>query len=256
MRAPAAVLLGLLLILVPSAPARADGPVESPQPAQPPPPPPPSGNEGPVQPVTTQERTVEERKSGFEGGARLGVAIPFGKLDGRDADNQKLNDFVSASIPIWLDAGYRFNGRWYVGAYGIIAPAITNGSNCPDCSAANYKIGVNGHVHILPEGAVDPYFGYGLGYEVVTVTVKNVALAAGGFGERSLSAKGFEFANVQFGLDIRVTDLVRIRPFVSLALDMTTSYSVTNGNISSSTTDVDTTVHEWLSFGVGGVFNP
>lgn len=256
-----AILAGLgSFFLVASAEAQ-EGPVQPP--AQPPPlNGPQNGNpqEGPVQGPQHEEATVFERHPGFEGGARLGVALPFGKFDGRDKDDEKISEFISATVPIWLDAGYRFNGRWYVGAYAIIAPGITNGSNCTECSAANYKLGINGHLHFIPEGPLDPYIGFGAGYDVVTLSRKNVTLqnAAGqtALGTVDLTAKGWQIANLQFGMDIRVTNLVRIRPFLSLGLDVTTKAGATIGSTTTEVTDLDTTVHEWLSFGVGGVLNP
>ena len=256
-----AAFFAFLLAGCPAVAAAQEGPVQS-QPAPPPLNGPQNGTpgEGPVQGPQHDETTVFERHAGFEGGARLGVGIPFGKLDGRDKDNESINSFISATVPIWLDAGYRFNGRFYLGAYAILAPGITNGSNCTECSAANYRIGVNGHVHFIPEGTLDPYIGFGAGYEVISLSRKNVPLqnAAGqtALGTVDLTAKGWEVANLQFGMDIRVTDLVRIRPFISLGLDITTKAGATIGSTTSEVTDLDTTVHEWLSFGVGGVFNP
>ncbi len=261
MRTTAAFFAGFASFMVVLGASAQEGPVQTP--ASPPPlNGPQNGNpqEGPVQGPQHEETTVFERHAGFEGGARLGVGIPFGKFDGRDKDDETIGTFISATVPIWLDAGYRFNGRFYVGAYAIIAPGITNGSNCTECSAANYKFGINGHVHFIPEGTLDPYVGFGVGYDVISLTRKNVNLqpltGQNVVGEIDFTAKGWQVANLQFGMDIRVTDLIRIRPFVSLGLDITTKAGATVGSTTSEVSNLDTTVHEWLSFGVGGVFNP
>ena len=69
---------------------------------------------------------------GFDFGVRLGYALPFGGLDGDD----DVSEGVSGAVPVVLEAGYRLNSNFTIGAlfqYGImqVKENDTTGCNTP-----------------------------------------------------------------------------------------------------------------------------
>ena len=90
------------------------------------------------------------------------------------------------------------------------------------------------------------------GWESGPVTRRWTSPPRGG----SFDLSGWEYVNVQLGVDFALSSAVKIGPWVSFSL---TQYS--NGGISSSgagvTTDIaNKTLHEWLMIGVRLVFLP
>ena len=104
-------------------------------------------------------------------------------------------------------------------------------------------IGIEAQYHILPAGAVNPWIGYGLGWESLSMST-----SAGGV-TRSSSISGFEFARLMGGVDFRVSRVFGVGPFVDLS--MATYSSASNG-----ATINDTGTHEWLTLGARFVFFP
>ena len=55
-------------------------------------------------------RGAEQAASGIEIGARLGYAFSAGHLGAPpNGTDNPLGDYVGGQVPLWLDAGYRFN---------------------------------------------------------------------------------------------------------------------------------------------------
>jgi hypothetical protein len=64
------------------------------------------------------------------------------------------------------------------------------------------------------------------------------------------SIKGWEFLNLQGGVDFQVANAITVGPFLSVSFDQFSSESV--GGTSA---DIDTkALHEWVTFGVKGTF--
>jgi len=69
-------------------------------------------------------------------------------------------------IPIWLDAGWRFNPSMHLGAYIEHGPTFVK--DCPagsSRSASDVRLGVNFLYHLVPGAPFDPWAGIGVGYE-------------------------------------------------------------------------------------------
>jgi hypothetical protein len=240
---------------------------------------PPAG--GPPQgPSPGQEASPSAPAGEFTGlalGVRLGVGLPLGDATGAAADG--LSSIISAEVPVWFDAGYRFTPNWFLGAYfmygfgflgsgatdtnGAIAVAL--GAPCGQlslsCSIHDMRAGIDAAFHILPEGRLDPWLGLGVGYEwlggnISYVDVNNVNQSFG------VGDKGWEFVNIQAGLDIKkVFPNLGFGPFAALTFSEYSSAEVPSGNqttgiISSSSVSVqNTSLHEWLMFGVRGEYD-
>jgi outer membrane protein W len=199
--------------------------------------------------------------SGIEVGLRAGYSLPLGNLDGgagNGAPADKLSDTISGRIPIWIDAGYRINPNMYVGAffqYGIVSLASNAFGSCGttgiSCSAHDIELGAMFAYHLMPDQTIDPWAGIGIGYESLSGSASVNGSSVGG-----ASFSGFQFANIQIGADYKVMPNLGIGPFASFALGSYGSESTTdqNGN-STSVQNFNSSLHEWLTFGVRGVYD-
>jgi hypothetical protein len=179
-------------------------------------------------------------------GARFALGVPLGKADG--AASQDMSHSVPVAVPLWLDAGLRLGENVYVGSYFQYAYGITN--NCDpggSCSASILRLGLDGAYHFQPRGGVDPWVGLGFGYEWL-----NLSESAGG-QQLDAQARGWEFLNVQLGVDFASNKNFHLGPFLSLSLAQY-GHESASGAFNGSADITNTSVHEWLQFGVRGAF--
>jgi len=187
-------------------------------------------------------------------GLRLGYGIPMGEA----AKDSNLNDAVSGMIPIWLDLGYFVTPNIMVGLYAqygiLMIPDAEAGSTggCPDgadCSGSDLRFGLQGQYHLSPGESLNPWFGLGIGYEILSTS-----FSAGGT-EADGSFKGLEFLNLQAGADFKVADSVGIGPFVSFSLGQYSSGEVNVPGVGQVDGDIEEKgLHQWLVIGVKGSF--
>ena len=203
------------------------------------------------------------RADGFELFMRSGYAPAMGKVVGGGSDgSDNLNRFVAAQVPFWLDVGYRFADRIFVGAYVQLGLGI-NGQSLKDscsgvprahCSTEDFRLGMQSHVHLLPEETLDPWIGYGFGYERMSSSITQ------GSAESSMTFQGYELANFQAGLDVLIAGSIRVGPFISFSLGQYSRAVIDclgSGCSSSYPTTLkvtDKALHEWLLIGVRGGF--
>lgn len=187
---------------------------------------------------------------GFDFGARLGYAVPFGNTSGDD----KLSDGVSGAVPFVLEAGYRVNASITVGAlfqYGVAQVKDGDTTGCGggvSCSASVMRLGIEGIYNLNLGTAMAPWVGLSTGYEWFSLT------ASGGGQSATVSAKGFEFVSLHAGGDFSLAPNFALGPFVSLSLAQYASASVEGAGVSMSMDLTDKKMHEWLQLGVRGRF--
>jgi hypothetical protein len=190
-------------------------------------------------------------------GVRAGFGLPFGKTDD-DTSNSSMSDGVTGMIPLWLDVGYRLNPNVQIGAFLQYGFALLNKdkafSDCKmsgvSCSGSDLVIGASGQYHLMLE-SVDPWVGIGVGYERLGFT-----MSAQG-AEVSVATSGLNFLNLQAGADFQASPGLGVGPFVSFSAGQ---YSSNSGSGSGGVTVMvmdpkKKAMHEWLLFGVRGVFN-
>ena len=194
----------------------------------------------------------------FEIGGRVGYAIPIGSL----SSSTKLKDVFAASIPGVLDLWARLPGGVAIGGYFGLAAGIQGQAldSCANCSALNFRGGLQAAKHFNDTGMFDPWVGVGVGGEWASITQK-------------FHAQGLEFTadntytalpelSAQAGLDIG-TDTVAFGPYVSISY---ASFSKLKSSLSCSDTrcvdddsvadssNVDGGGHGWISFGLRGTY--
>jgi hypothetical protein len=195
---------------------------------------------------------VDEGTSGVEIAARLGYGVPFGNVQSHKSVGGSVGDpldqTIEGMIPIAIDAGYRFGPRWFAGIFfafapGLLGDALDAQCNGVGCQLFDLRAGMDVQFHVSPARLWDPWFGVGAGYESLGVTFAGAG--------PSIWASGFELVNLQAGLDARLDAFHAIGPFVTL----TTAEYVWKDPLPSSSGFAETSLHEWLIFGVRAVFD-
>jgi phage-related tail fiber protein len=194
--------------------------------------------------------------SGIEVGLRTGYALALGSAAGgaNGASGTNMSDYVSGAIPIWIDAGYRLaSPNLFLGAYFQYGIGFTGGqlstacSNGVSCSVNVLQYGIQAHYHFMPDNTIDPWAGLGIGLEN-----SNVSLSQGG-ASVSESASGWDFAILQVGADYRgLMDGLGLGAFLMFGFGEYNSISNPTGG---STSIPNQALHEWLTFGVRGVYD-
>ena len=201
---------------------------------------------------------VARADKGFEAGARLGYGIPLGEM----AEGVDLSDGIDGQIPIWLDVGYRPIEALMIGLYFQYGIGLIDNEACDidgvDCSGSDIRFGLQAHYHISPEEQLDPWVGLGIGYEWLNRGVEAMGT------EVSSTLHGFEFLNLQAGLDIAVAEHVKLGPFLSFSLGQYGSGSAECSGAACSalgTVEIDgdieeKSLHQWLVIGARVAYTP
>jgi hypothetical protein len=219
----------------------------------------------PAQGASTSEVPPDEHASGeappartgFQISLRTGVAVPLGDA----AQDAKMSDGFGLQVPIIADIGAKVIPQLFVGGYlGIAVGGVGDSikKSCDqvkvDCSSVGFRFGVEAQYHILPDGKLNPWVGYGIGYEISGIGgSKNNDKVTFGLG-------GVEFAHLMAGFDYRVSKVFGIGPFADFALgqySVTTSETTLNGVTKKTDSDISNkAMHEWLMLGVKVTFFP
>jgi hypothetical protein len=200
-----------------------------------------------------EKSTPSNPDRGLQIGLRSGYALPFGKP--YDADVTIRSD-LNGIVPIWIDAGYRFNPSIYVGAYGMYGFGLVNKTDtnhCGDdvsCSAYDIRVGVDAQYHVLPKGSVDPWVGLGFGYEWFRYK------ASGRGVDFSQLLRGFDLLDLQIGADFELDQSVKLGPFIGYSIGQFGNGKKTRTGTPTQSGGINNmALHEWLTFGVRGVLN-
>jgi|MudIll2142460700_1097286.scaffolds.fasta_scaffold162249_2 hypothetical protein len=184
--------------------------------------------------------------SGFTFALRTGYAVPFGDaFQDTSGTGLSLSNLVSGSIPIWIDAGYRVDPNFHVGAffdYGVAFAQV-----CPpaqNCSSSDIRLGAQVAYHVLPGAPIDPWIAIGFGYEWLSIS---------GFG----LLRGWEFFDIQVGADFLVGRAYAVGPFVAVSV---AQFDTLSQKAAGAPTPADLgsgqSLHGWVQFGLKGTFNP
>lgn len=187
---------------------------------------------------------------------RTGFSLPFGKVDG-DSD-AKMSDTVSGQVPLFIELGGKPIKQLFLGAYlGLGIGGVTGDleDDCDqydvDCLAFSAHLGAEVQYHILPHEDLNPWVGYGIGFESLSIAVTQ------GDEDGNLSFGGFQFARFMGGVDFRINRTLGIGPFVDFSLGQYSSYRVDAPAFPDDEIDFDDkALHEWLTIGARFVFFP
>ena len=118
------------------------------------------------------------------------------------------------------------------------------------CTGNEIAAGLQAHYHFAPQEKADPWAGLGVGYEWANFSQSGSTSSNG-----DVTFKGFQFVNLQVGVDFPISSGFRLAPFVQLAIGQYSRGTVTSGGQSGSGDIANTALHELLTFGVRGAIN-
>lgn len=194
----------------------------------------------------------------FEVDARLGVALPSGDL----ANKVPASDNVSMMVPFGVGAGVRWPSGTYLGAYfsyGILAMKH-GGVACPAgwtrCTGHDVRLGAEMLFHLRSRKPVDPWFGFGFGYEWLTYHA-SLAQSAGELTD-TVTIEGYEYLNLQLGIDFALRKALTLGPVLTFTF---ASYGDLTAERTGSATSPSTSqgiasgFHTWVFVGARGSFS-
>jgi hypothetical protein len=205
---------------------------------------------------------------GLQFGARIGYAFGAGDV----YSGLGVSDASNGALPLTVDFGLRLLPELYVGLYGSWAHVFTktNAISCPtgfDCTANDWRFGLEVDYHFTPRRHLDPYIGLSGGYEVLhtdisgPTTVQTPLGPAQGTASASITDRGWEFAALTLGLDLRVVRFFGLGPFVQASINEygvhsgTQTVTVAGSSTSVSVPDVSHDAHGLIEVGLRGTFN-
>jgi opacity protein-like surface antigen len=210
-------------------------------------------------------RAADPAQSGIEIGLRTGYAFAAGNRGATPTQtDEAVGNYVAGQVPLWLDIGYRLNSDLYLGGFFQYGFGIVNDDRqdpCRldnvDCSASDTRLGVMARYHLPVGSPLSPWLGLGIGYEWATFSANQSLI---GSSNTDATWSGFEFANVQVGADYHLAPKVALAPFVSVSFGQF-RHASRETTIGTTTTTMDedvtqTSVHEWILFGVRAAFMP
>ena len=207
-----------------------------------------------------------DEESGLAIGARVAYAVPFGdaqqevRPDGTTTTTS-MSSFQRGMIPIWFDAGYRFNPSIYLGLFYQYAPTVPPTNNCAapglssvsgrtTCDGYEQRFGVEVHYHFRPKEFVDPWVGLGLGMEMSQLNHST------GTSQDTGSFQAWApQVDLQLGSDLRLSKLIPFGPFLDLSLAQFGTENTYDPNNNGSPVAFNKTIHGWFTFGLRAQFN-
>jgi hypothetical protein len=160
----------------------------------------------------------------------------------------------SAAIPIEVAGRYRFSPSFSAGVYFQYAPATIAARFCTTtmtCSGYDMRVGVEAVYGFLPEKTWNPWVSVGTGWQWTHFAVATDTQSA------DMTYSGWEYFNVQAGLDWNLSRMFAVGPYVGF---FGGSYTSRSGNAAGSTESgsIDSAYrafHGWWQFGLKGTVN-
>lgn len=162
---------------------------------------------------------VAAPRNAFEIGVATGYTQGGGPVGGNLAH---LEDISGAGAAVELDASYRINPTFSVGAYGTFSKYATGDRVSDSTDVLGASAGIQLAAHLRPDRSVDPWVSLGTGWKGVWLNADQ---------GKNTSLQGLDLARVQLGVDYRVSKDVAISPVIGGSLGMFVSQDspMTNG---------------------------
>ncbi len=178
---------------------------------------------------------------------KTGYAIPTGDV----VSGSSLSSTYSGAIPLEAAGRWRFTPNLSAGVYFQWNPAFVKSSACDagaSCSGYDMRLGVEVAYAFMPDGSYNPWVSLGTGWEWTGLSV-----SAGGVTVKP-SLNGWEYFNVQGGVDFPLSKLFAIGPYVGYFGGSYTTVSDGSGS-SISVPSGNRAFHGWFQFGAKATFS-
>ncbi len=180
---------------------------------------------------------VPPPRRGFQLGIRTGYRIPLGKTDSLS----QMSEWTTGQVPIVADIGSKVSEHWFIGGYAGLGFG-RGGTRCSTCVSTGVVGGFEVLYSFLPSGRTNPWIGYGLGVEGLSLSDTNPNV--------NLTLVGIEFAHLLGGVDFRITRAFGIGPFVDFGAGQYVSASITDSGWYSSGSITNRAFHQWFALGL------
>jgi hypothetical protein len=205
-------------------------------------------------------------RRGLQLGVRAGYAVPLGQFEGGTSalpdrtevrQSNDLSRLYGGQFTLLFEVGAKVQDHIFVGGYlgGGLGGAGSDfrslcGQSGVSCLTSLFRIGFEGQYHFIPDGLVNPWLGFGIGYEAASFS------ARGPSGEARASTSGVEFADLILGVDFRLTKQVGFGPVLDVSVaqygnaELQTNGTIRGGELA------EKALHSWLTLGARTVFFP
>ncbi len=197
---------------------------------------------------------------------RLGGSAALGSASGAAGDD--LGRRYSGQFSFAFDIGAKAWRHVFLGGY-LLFGFGSEGSDdrvhnlCNDrdnnlqndiaCSVVAFRFGAEGAYYFAPDARVDPWLGYGIGFNLVS---QNIDDRPSGRSETT-TASGWDLAVLGAGVDFRLVKAFGLGPYAEAAVGR---YTRTETSVNGTTTYnggmPDPAVHAWLDVGLRVVLFP
>ncbi|HEY1550649.1 MAG TPA: hypothetical protein VGG28_22625 [Kofleriaceae bacterium] len=158
--------------------------------------------------------------------------------------NQHLEDVSRAGGAVELDAMYRINPMFAVGAYGSFSQYATGNQIDDQTDVYGATAGVQGTLHLRADRSVDPWVSVGTGWRGLWLSPQS---------GKNTSLQGLELARLQIGADYRVDQNISITPVIGASLNM---YVSEDSPMTTKFTEIDDKKVNFVGFaGLAGRFD-
>jgi hypothetical protein len=179
---------------------------------------------------------------------KLAWAIPVGNVWGPGwAGPAAMSDLWTGAIPVEVGVRYRFTPSISAGAYLGWGPALlaaTGPGGLSGTSGSDLRVGLEAVYQFAPGRPLGPWVGLGTGWEWTTYSGQGAGI----------SVSGWEFLNVQAGLDVELSPMFVLGPYLGFVGGNYTNASAT-GSLQGwgGAITPDTRVfHGWFQLGIKG----
>ncbi len=182
------------------------------------------------------------------------VGVGGGGGDISNEGDGPLGNVVDVSIPLGVSVGYRFNPIVRGNIFFEGVPLVMDDRACfsgNSCGGADYRLGLDIHLHLAPLRHVDPWLGIGFGYEWLRFDATGCDISGFCFGER-FRYSGWIFPRISAGLDLAASPFSSFGPYIAYTAGQ---YSNVNTDTAGSMTIHDRAYHGWLEIGIRGNLN-
>ena len=187
---------------------------------------------------------------------KLGYALPTGdviEFGGSDFYGPMKNTW-SGAIPIEVAGRYRFSPSFSAGVYFQYDPVLIASRLCANgmtCSGYDMRVGVEAVYGFFPDGFLNPWVSVGTGWEWANFSIATATDSA------AFTYSGWEYFNVQAGLDFNLSRMFAVGPYVGYFGGTFTSMSSTQAGASASASIPSEfrAFHGWIQFGAKGTVN-
>ena len=187
----------------------------------------------------TPKKRVRAVETGPELGARAGFGMRYGSA-GEEKDWQ---------VALGLDVGYRIDPLLFLGVY--LQYGIVN-DDASSRSVRDIRAGLQGHLHAMPRARLDPWLGVGFGYERLQSTDEDTHYPSGEKTPSTEHFSGFEWLQLQVGVDLRAPSGFAFGPFASVSVSKYRTFVSESSYADRDVQLTDQPFHHWVMFGIRG----